>query len=130
MIRIYMTNSGIEGYHEGCSCCSFAEHATKEDIKKLVKGLHKQASKLESLSILLDMHGEEKLTYWFNELEKLKDYEARLDGAKKYQSDPEIQGTYWKECFENLEENTKEYNLTVKNCKRIPAAFKNYLADE
>lgn len=129
MLRIYITSDGLEGYHEGCSCCSSTEHATDKDIRKLCDDLEKQRQTLFMLLEILDDHTEDELTYWYKTYVEIQYLEDALKGAERYRQNPNIQGTYYKEAFDNVLENTQKITALKKKYAKFPAIFKKYMKE-
>lgn len=127
MIRIYMTPNGLEGYRY--SCCSFTESATVEDIKELCNKLESQRQILFMLLEILDDHTEDELTYWYKTYLEIRDLEVQIQAAETYKQNPNIQGTYHKESFDKVQENSKNLLFLKKKYAKFPTIFKKYIKE-
>ena len=127
MLRIYLTKDGIEGYNKGCSCCSSEEKATLKDIQELILDLKSQTEKLQELYFLSEKYGEDTLCYWFTLLAEVSHRKARIEASKKYEKNPNIAGTHYKNCFETKSVDEEELNIANKAYSKVPNRAKKYL---
>ena len=128
MLRIYLTDKGVEGYNEGCTCCSSTEDATIQDIDNLLQALDKQTKRLLLLKQLIEKYGEASLVSWKIQSNNIEELKRKLRYAEEYiSSNGNIQGTYYKECFDNMDANVKLLKECKKIYNKIPVEFRNYI---
>lgn len=129
MIRIYVTETGIEGYHEGCGCCSSTESASLSDIKTLIQKLEQQKATLSFLAEMLEDYDENTIVYWYKEFESMRKLKMYIEDGNAYALDNSIEGTHYKQCYENMDENKKNLELLLKSYKKFPSIFKKYVKE-
>lgn len=127
MLRIYLTTSGIEGYHEGCSCCSSTEEASRADIQELIQSLTCQIEDLEKLKKLSEKYGGELLASWRSQFESLEYKRGQINAIELYNVNPKIQDTFYKNCFDNRVEIEREWAAAEKEYSRLPSHFRKYV---
>lgn len=130
MLRIYLTDSGVEGYFEGCGCCSYNEKAGIEDIDKLIIRLDNNKKRLRELKFILSRYGEANLIAWKSILNDIRHYESRLEASKEYETDNKIQGTFYKSAYESREEDAKTLKQLYKFSSKIPPLVEKYIKGE
>jgi len=127
MIRIYLTEDYVEGYNEGCACCSSKEKASMSDIDELLEDLSSQIKNLRELKSLIQKYGEDSLVFWNRIFRNIVKLENAVDAASKYCENPNISGTYFKESFDDLEKNVEMLNDARNIFSKVPLRFKNFV---
>jgi hypothetical protein len=127
MIRIYIENDGIEGYNEGCSCCSSTVRAGLNDIKNLTLELENQIKQLKLLQFLIEKHGEDNLVAWKKQYDNILYLESRNQAALKYEKDNNTEGTFYKDCFDTRHDDSIELVSARKIFSKVPKKFKEYM---
>ncbi len=126
MIRIYITDNGVEGYNEGCSCCSSREPADLDDVENLISELENQIKRLKLLSYLIEQYGEKNLIAWKIQFDDIENLKRRVEAAIMYENDNSIQGTFYRDCFETRERDLKLLKVADKTLGGMPNNFKKY----
>ncbi len=129
MIRIYLTEGDIEGYHEGCSCCSMTESASIEDVKGLLKNLNEQIAKLSMLYEMMEDYSRDEIIRWYGIHEQLRYEKTAVECGKKYEKDKTIKGTFYSDSFKNIETHKKAVARLEREYKKLPSVFKKYMAE-
>jgi len=130
MIRIYLTEDGVEGYHEGCSCCSYKEGASTTDIDNLISRMEDSVKRLRLLSFLITRYGDTQLATWYATYKNIERLRRNVDAGNKYKKNHNISGSYFKECYDHLEENLRHLEQAELAFKKTPAVFRKYVERE
>ena len=130
MIRIYLTNEGVEGYNEGCSCCSSTEKATSEDIQKLIDNMDIKIKKLKELKTLVDKYGDDNLASWMSQYEKINYFITQLEASDRYKENNNIKGTFYKDSYDNRKAIVEQLKIAEKIYSNVPDRFKKYISEK
>lgn len=130
MIRVHITNTDIEGYYEGCSCCSVTASASINDVRSLIKKLDKQKQKLSLLLEVMETYSRDEIIRWYGIFEQLRYENSAVECGEKYKKDKSIQGTFYSDSFKNLEEHKKAVARLEKEYKKLPSEFRKYIKME
>ena len=127
MLRVYLTLDGVQGYHEGCSCCSSTYATNAQEIITLYNKLENQKQELSILLELLEEYGDDILVSWFRIYEGVRCLQADKDAGIKYSKDKSLQGTWYKDSFDNLDKITKKLRVATKELSKTPPLFREYM---
>ena len=127
MLRIYLTDEQIEGYNEGCGCCSSTDQASMEDIKELISNLENQLKYLNELKFLVEKYGEANLVSWKIQYDNILYLKNRINSANKYEINHNISGTFYKECYQTADDDRQNIKTARKIFSKVPLRFKKYI---
>jgi predicted nuclease with TOPRIM domain len=114
---------GIDKYNDDIS-------ASPIDITESIDFLLGEIGKMKELEFFLEEYGLNTLCAWKRDFEELRYLKEQIECAERYAENNNIKGTYYKECFDNLETIENERIRAERFYSKIPTRVKNFLSRE
>ena len=110
-----LTDEGLTGFYDNGNA-----FINLDEFNEFLIEIEKKIKFTKELGFLLEKYGENILVAWKKDFDNLRQCLNKISSAKKYEENPQIQGNYYRECYNNLQKTLKECEFYTKRFSNIP----------